>query len=412
MAKGRTYKGRQSKGNENIPRRGIENTEDYRFLPEFLIVLDKEEFDNLDVTPSNIDKRLKTLILQKAKREFRINGIKCPKSVTIDSVRLCPCNKRVGTVHNPALGDFQGDPIHNAGGRPQGDPIRDPGGRPNGDINSYINLNNVIAQSGFIHQASCCCKDSGSNGPKPDKALQISVLDTAVDIPFVYQYIAQHYPTIDTSLFSIIDKTCQHSDLSTNTSHGTMVVISLLERLYNHKKKRKTPVCINLYNVARDFVPPKSKLPIQIITQADVLCSLLKAVDDGNMFLNMSFGFSYQVHLIEKVLLEILPKVKLITCSAGNDGHNLTDGQHVNYPSGFAREFDTDQIKEVTGTMIDRRNRIVPWFKNATALTNKIGRVSGLRNYKRCEDDAVLDDSSKSGGTSFSSPRFLGKLLR
>lgn len=407
MANGKVSK-RKSNKNEN-PRRGFDCTDDYRFLSEFLIVLEKEEFENLKVTPKDVDIKLKRLFLKRAKDEFKINEIPCPR-LTIKDVTLCECNKRVGIVNNSRLGDFQGDPIRNAGGRPQGDPLRDTGGRPKGDVNSYITLNELVGQSGFIHH-SCCCSKSNVEVRKPKNAKQIGVLDTAVDVKFVYEYMSVHYPKVDRSLFSIVNKSCQHTGLSSNSGHGTMVVICLLEKLYANNRKKKQPVCINVYNVARDILLPGNKLPTQIIAQSDVICELYKAVEDGNKLLNMSFGFTYQVHLIEKVIEEILPMVKIITCSAGNDGFDLTDGQHVNYPSAFARDFDTKKIKEVTGFMLDGNNKKVPWEKNAIVQTNKIKKIGNLDNYKRCMENAVLDEHTNSGGTSFSSPRLLGTLI-
>lgn len=372
-------------------RKGV--SEETTYLPELVIVLTDKEFAAIKGNANVLDDLIKAAMIQKAKKMFEGKAVEIPQD---SEVVLCECNKHVGVIQKVNInGTLEGDPLPRAGSKEEGE----------ADLNLYTRFDNI----GFGTLSSRCC----SHGTDPDNvkvpgnAINVGILDSAIDTDFVYNYFRTNHSEVDTSKFIIINRSCTTDQSSTDVDHGTTVAICLLKRLYVELKFQKS-ICINAYNIVRSQLLHGDLYPTNIITQADIVCALLKAIPE-NSYLNLSFGFNEDTHLIQNIMRRLPSSLKFVTTSAGNEGKDITNGINFHYPSGYARDFRTGKIREVTGTM-KKGARTVRWVKDANRQTNNVIVVPP--GYIKAEDDAVVNTNSKAGGTSFSSPRYLAGLIK
>jgi len=374
-------------------RKGVSSKTQY--LPELIIVLTDKEFKKIEGNPNEIDGKIKKIMLDKARLLYEGRAVKIPDD---SEIILCECNKQVGIIQNVEInGKLEGNPLPHAGSKEEGE----------------VDLNLFIRQPdygfGDLIQKCCCDNIEPQTIVKPKNAISVGVLDSGIDVQFINEYFRRNHPSVLLSNFTIRNKSCSNSNLSPNIGHGTMVVISLLERLYTGKKPFKKHVCINGYNIVRSQVLKGDNFPSNIITQADIVCALLKAIKE-NEYLNMSFGYTEDTHLIRMIMKNLPKEILGVTCSAGNEGKEIDLSRHFHYPSGYSREFPDDRIKEVTGLMkVGSKMRL--WQQNQDVRTNTIpGQVVGV--FPKSQDDAVINKATRSGGTSFSAPRYLASIIK
>jgi len=311
-------------------------------------------------------------------------------------VQICDCNDRVALLsltNGFILGALQNSPLQGSGVK-------------QGDGNYYVDITReTIVACGVVY-----VEERGKMvefGKVNDKWIDVLILDSSVDSFDLDVLINQS--SLDPSVrsrFSITHEDCA-GNADKSTGHGTSVVFSFLERYFS--KDRSVGVNIFVFDITR-LIENNTRV---VIPQFKVICALLKINNNKRYkkakYMNMSFGFSQDIPLVSSLLETYLDSDNLVTCSAGNNGLNISNNtSNVNYPSGYSRSVMTGKICEVFGLMLDMGS-LKDWndgHGNSTNYTNPRSHAKSIH------DIAVWNSTvDNSGGTSFAAPRALAKLI-
>jgi len=361
------------------------------------------------VEPEFIDELIITLPYRPKKKYIPSDFIKMAKALypildqyrdALFKVDICDCSHNVAVVN---FGNSQ-----EIIGHIQNSPLESQGVKQGGDANYIADLEKVILPNKG--------KQSKISNDPDGSFANVFILDTGIKTNSLSTLIHSNLP-IDINSIRVIPSGCNENE-KISDPHGTAVAYCLLEELCMNQPKGLKGVNIYSYNVGRLY---KGKI---VIPQFNVICALSNVLQNKAFkakkpsYLNMSFGFELELPLVADLLNEYLVKdKKIITCSAGNFQRDLTYGAgHVNYPSAYARSSKvTGLIYEVFGNMEEvskNRRTQVPW---AVRTSTGVGtNFTTPRNHgKSHHENAVWNnDKNREGGTSFSSPRALAKIIK
>lgn len=331
-------------------------------------------------------------------------------------VNICPCEPKVALI---SVNSFPDGVLH-----PEGSKKSDDNGSNNGDTNFYSSIKNERNILGAFMKSKPKDLKTHSFPDKTAKSINIAFLDTYVDCDFLFHLSNLNNNNIKTENISLEFQDCV-TDKEPETDHGTAVVFCFLNEFYSHPRNADKKVHLHIFNVTRKIEIDGEEEPDIVVTQFKVLCSLYKIKAIKNIdYINMSFGFSTNLPILEKLLKkqsENKPPIinAKITCSAGNDGLDISNGSgDCNYPSGYAREEGYPNIIEVFGAEIENhpRSRLSGynnvWLNLDGGMeSNRLGTPHDPTGTSEANAVFYRNDNRYEGGTSFAAPRKLANII-
>ena len=341
-----------------------------------------------------------------------------------DNVKICPCDGRVALISSDSWPDGVLHPggSHNSNG--------------NGSNDGNTNFAHLVPN--YQHLIDICKKALGKSNlvscdfpDRTNESITVAFLDTSLDGDLLYSLC--HISNINTNNISLEQIDCTKNN-TTDTAHGTGVAITFLKKFYSITANKNKKIHLQIYNVTR---MTKEGLAVPLF---QVLCALYNIIHDGTVkYINMSLGFPKEIPIVYKLIKRHLNHIP-ITCSAGNDGLDITHGnsdEHGNFPSGYARDYFSKSVIKHEPDYWESNPIQLKNIIEVFGLPNVSGPHKGVwRNYSSSRpsptekmesnrmgnthptnvttlDDAVFDRGINNfdGGTSFAAPRALAKII-
>lgn len=177
--------------------------------------------------------------------------------------------------------------------------------------------------------------------PSPSHTPLIAILDTGVEPRFLKNIPGD--PFNGKYLYNLASTICDingsfgwnfvddNNNIKDDRGHGTLVAATMIEAFY-----KMVPVGIptNIY--------PRI-LTVKILDTCgrgntyDAACGIKYAELQGADIMNLSWGIPFNDQILQQVILEATSTGSYMSCSAGNNGLDLTTEEH--FPSGYSNPF-------------------------------------------------------------------------